>query len=144
MAVRSGLPSYRPWSPPAAAPAAIPPPLPLLPRPDLRLHFVAFGLLLALACALLTCPPAYLMGAFFVAGQVFRFSGFVSDQGSLNATRTADEHYVIVTYWRSFEEHEKSHADKTFRDKFSALAALCTDTQELGYDMLWQGAPEGH
>ena len=46
----------------------------------------------------------------FIAGQVFKFSGFVSDQGSLNATRSADEHYVIVTYWRSFEEHERSHA----------------------------------
>ena len=50
----------------------------------------------------------------FIAGQVFKFSGFVSDQGSLNASRSADEHYVIVTYWRSFEEHEKSHADEIF------------------------------
>jgi len=32
----------------------------------------------------------------FIAGQVFKFSGFVSDEGSLNATRTADEHYVIT------------------------------------------------
>ena len=46
-----------------------------------------------------------------VTGQVFRFSGFVSDEGSLNASRSADEHYVIVTYWRSFEEHERSHTD---------------------------------
>jgi len=59
----------------------------------------------------------------FIAGQVFKFSGFVSDQGSLSASRTADEHYVIVTYWRSFEEHEKSHADRTFANKFEALAA---------------------
>ena len=79
----------------------------------------------------------------FIAGQVFKFSGFVSDQGSLNATRTADEHYVIVTYWRSFEEHERSHADRVFREKFSALAEFCTDTRELGYELLWQGAFEG-
>jgi len=32
----------------------------------------------------------------FIAGQVFKFSGFVSDEGSLNASRSADEHYVIV------------------------------------------------
>jgi len=49
----------------------------------------------------------------FIAGQVFRFSGFVSSEGSLGATAAADEHYAIVTYWRSFEEHEKSHADRS-------------------------------
>ena len=80
----------------------------------------------------------------FIAGQVFKFSGFVSDEGSLNSTHAADEHYVIVTYWRSFEEHEKSHADKTFSTKFEALAKMCTETKELGYDMMWQGAPEEH
>jgi len=78
----------------------------------------------------------------FIAGQVFRFSGFVSDEGSLNATRTSDEHYVIVTYWRSFEEHERSHADEVFSSKFDALATMCSETRELGYDMLWQGAAE--
>jgi hypothetical protein len=78
----------------------------------------------------------------FIAGQVFRFSGFVSDEGSLDASPTADEHYVIVTYWRSFEEHEKSHADQVFRDKFEALATMCSDTRELGYEMLWQGEAE--
>ncbi len=78
----------------------------------------------------------------FIAGQVLKFSGFVSDEGSLSASRTADEHIAIVTYWRSFEEHEKSHADAAFKDKFSALGAMCTDSKELGYDMLWQGIPE--
>lgn len=80
----------------------------------------------------------------FIAGQVFKFSGFVSGEGSLNASLSADEHYVIVTYWRSYEEHEKSHADTIFSTKFEALAKMCSDTKELGYDMLWQGAPEGH
>jgi len=78
----------------------------------------------------------------FIAGQVFRFSGFVSDEGSLGASRAADEHYAIVTYWRSFEEHEKSHADAVFANKFEALAKMCSDSKELGYEMLWQGAPE--
>ena len=80
----------------------------------------------------------------FIAGQVFKFSGFVSAEGSLNATPGADEHYVIVTYWRSFDEHEKSHADATFATKFAALEAMCSETRELGYDMLWQGTPESH
>lgn len=61
---------------------------------------------------------------------------------ALSAFRTGDGHYVIVTYWRSFEEHERSHADKIFTSKFAALAAMCSDTKELGYDMLWQGAAE--
>ncbi len=78
----------------------------------------------------------------FICGQVFKFSGFVSAQGSLSASIVADDHLVIVTYWRSFEEHEKSHADKTFLAKFSAVGEMCTESKELGYDMLWQGEPE--
>lgn len=80
----------------------------------------------------------------FVAGQVFKFSGFASAEGSLTAPKGADDHIVIVTYWRSFEEHERSHADHVFKEKFAALAKLCTDTQELGYELLWQGVPEEH
>ncbi len=78
----------------------------------------------------------------FLAGQLFKFSGFVSSKGSLSASRTADDHIVIVTYWRSFEEHERSHADELFNAKFSAVAEMCADSKELGYDMLWQGEPE--
>lgn len=44
----------------------------------------------------------------FIAGQVYQLSGFVSDEGS----QPAASHVAIVTYWHSFEEHEKSHADK--------------------------------
>lgn len=76
----------------------------------------------------------------FVAEQVFKFSGFVSNEGSLTESKTADNHYVIVTYWRSFGDHERSHANEIFANKFAALAAMCSDTKELGYDMLWQGA----
>jgi hypothetical protein len=63
----------------------------------------------------------------------------VSEEGSLSASKTADDHYVIVTYWRSFEDHERSHDNEVFSTKFEALAAMCADTKELGYDMLWQG-----
>jgi hypothetical protein len=78
----------------------------------------------------------------FRGGQVFRFSGFASEEGSLGGADPADAHIAIVTYWSSFEEHERSHADEVFRDKFSALAALCSESRELGYDMLWQGGPD--
>ena len=78
----------------------------------------------------------------FLAGQVFRFSGFVSEEGSMSSSKAADDHSVIVTYWRSFEDHERSHANELFSKRFSALAAMCADTRELGYDMLWQGQAE--
>jgi hypothetical protein len=77
----------------------------------------------------------------FIGGQVFKFSGFISDQGSLTGSKTADAHYAIVTYWQSFEAHERSHADRVFTEKFSALASMCSETKELGYEMLWQGGP---
>lgn len=78
----------------------------------------------------------------FIGGQVYKFSGFASAEGSINDSKPADDHVAIVTYWRSYEEHEKSHADKAFKDKFDAVSELCTDSKELGYDMLWQGLPE--
>ena len=78
----------------------------------------------------------------FIAGQVLRFSGFVSDEGSLGAVQGGDHDIAIVTYWRSFEQHERSHADAVFREKFAALGALAAGSQELGYELLWQGEPE--
>ena len=82
----------------------------------------------------------------FIAGQVFKYSGFVSEEGSLLAEegsgKQLQDHIAIVTYWNSFEQHEESHADETFNEKFSALAEYCEDTYEIGYDMLWQGTPE--
>jgi hypothetical protein len=77
----------------------------------------------------------------FIAGQVFQYSGFISNEGSVVA-ETAEAHLAIVTYWRSYEQHEASHADAVFKEKFSALAQMCSATSELGYEMLWQGEPE--
>ena len=82
----------------------------------------------------------------FLAGQVFKFSGFVSEEGSILTNEESDKepenHVAIVTYWKSFEQHEESHADETFNEKFRALAEYCEDTYEIGYDMLWQGVPD--
>lgn len=75
----------------------------------------------------------------FIAGQAFRFSGFVSDEGSISPPGQTGTHVAIVTYWRSFEEHERSHALAGFRKKFAAVAELCSESSELGYDLLWQG-----
>jgi hypothetical protein len=78
----------------------------------------------------------------FIAGQVFAYSGFISQEGSVNADKVADYDVAIVTYWNSFEQHEKSHASPAFKEKFDALAEMTTNGFELGFDMLWQGVPE--
>lgn len=79
----------------------------------------------------------------FIAGQVFKFSGFISEEGSVAAgEHDSDDHIAILTYWKSFEQHEKSHADKAFNDKFGALLEKCDEAYEVGYEMLWQGVPE--
>lgn len=75
----------------------------------------------------------------FIAGQVYSYSGFVSSEGSFDISKPSDPHVAIVTFWNSFEQHEASHADVIFKEKFSALNELCVDAYELGYDMLWQG-----
>lgn len=86
----------------------------------------------------------------FIAGQVYKYGGFVSEEGSVgdvpddkkSGAKIKQGELAIVTFWKSFEQHEKSHADKIFKEKFSALAEFCDETYELGYEMLWQGVPE--
>ncbi len=87
----------------------------------------------------------------FIGGQVFRNAGFISDEGSVQTGDAEEERkrvqqnmgdIVILTYWQSFEQHEKSHADKLFKEKFQALAEYCDETYEVGYEMLWQGVPD--
>jgi hypothetical protein len=86
----------------------------------------------------------------FIGGQVYKYSGFISDEGSVGeapgdnetAKKIKQGELAIVTFWKSFDQHEKSHADKIFKEKFSALAEYCDETYELGYEMLWQGVPE--
>jgi hypothetical protein len=86
----------------------------------------------------------------FIGGQVFKNAGFISEEGSMMSDEDKDHKHtqqnmgdvVIVTYWKSFEQHERSHADKLFKEKFSALAEFCNETFEVGYEMLWQGVPE--
>lgn len=78
----------------------------------------------------------------FVGGQVFEYTGFVSEQGSFDPSKNSEDHLVIMTYWKSFEQHERSHADSIFKERFTALSEYCSDTYEMGYKLLWQGAPE--
>jgi heme-degrading monooxygenase HmoA len=84
----------------------------------------------------------------FIAGQVFKSAGFISNEGSLSTEKGKypqcldENHIVIVTYWRSFDQHESSHASASFKEKFNELKEMCDNTFEIGYDLLWQGEPE--
>ena len=62
--------------------------------------------------------------------------------GIKDSKKMTEDHLVIMTFWKSFEQHEKSHADAIFKEKFTELAEFCDETYELGYEMLWQGTPE--
>lgn len=49
---------------------------------------------------------------------------------------------VIVTYWQLFDQHERPHADRLFKEQFSAPVDFCDDTYEVGSKMLWQGVSD--
>jgi len=78
----------------------------------------------------------------FIAGQVFKYAGFVSAEGSVGDYGPEGNHLAIITYWKSFDEHERSHADEDFKNAFCGLVEFCTETKELGYELLWQGEQE--
>jgi hypothetical protein len=73
----------------------------------------------------------------FIAGQVFRCLGGPSDHG-VGSARCAAGDVVIATYWRSAARCERAQADAAVRPKFDSLARMCSERQELGFDMLWQ------
>lgn len=75
----------------------------------------------------------------FIAGQVLKYEGFVSNEGSINAIDEDDDHFVIITYWESFDEHERSHADEAFKTHFCELVDMADSAWERGYTCLWQG-----
>ncbi len=81
----------------------------------------------------------------FIAGQVFEFRGFISQEGTFEKSEgdaRIQPHIAIVTYWNSFDQHERSHTDDLFKKHFGALEAMCESTYEIGYDLLWQGEAE--
>lgn len=86
----------------------------------------------------------------FIGGFVCLNSGQVSNEGStvgqVMRSPLAGREALIVTFWRSFEQHEDSHKSATFQPLFKAVLELCENgNEEIGYEMLWQGtsyAPE--
>ena len=79
----------------------------------------------------------------FIAGQVFKYAGFVSDEGTVGKTHEGPRpHLAVLTYWKGFDAHERSHADELFKKHFGKLIEMSTYTFEYGYELLWQGEPE--
>lgn len=80
----------------------------------------------------------------FVGGFVCLNSGDVSNEGSTVGQAVESplkgKEALIVTFWRSMEEHEASHRSDTFQPLFQDVLALCENgNEEIAYDMLWAG-----
>ncbi|WP_018936750.1 hypothetical protein [Thioalkalivibrio sp. ALJ24] len=81
----------------------------------------------------------------FVGGFVAMNSGEVSNEGSTIGQAVEsplkDKEALIITFWRSMEEHEASHRSETFQPLFQNVLELCENgNEEIAYEMLWSGA----
>lgn len=80
----------------------------------------------------------------FVGGFVVLNSGDISNEGSTVGQAVTsplkEREALIVTFWRSFEDHERSHRSETFQPLFRDVLALCENgNEEIAYEMLWSG-----
>jgi len=80
----------------------------------------------------------------FVGGFVALNSGQVSNEGSTVGQAVdsplAGKEALIVTFWQSFADHEKSHQSETFQPLFKQVLDLCENgNEEIAYNMLWSG-----
>ncbi|MCG7982970.1 MAG: ligand-binding protein SH3 [Candidatus Thiodiazotropha lotti] len=80
----------------------------------------------------------------FVGGFVALNSGQISNEGSTIGQAVESEmksrEALIVTFWRSFEEHEQSHRSETFQPLFKRVVEICENgNEEIAYQMLWSG-----
>ena len=80
----------------------------------------------------------------FIGGFVALNSGAISNEGSTIGQAVEnplkEKEALIVTFWRSFEEHEQSHRSDTFQPLFKQVLELCENgNEEIAYTMLWSG-----
>jgi hypothetical protein len=80
----------------------------------------------------------------FIGGMVVLNSGQISNEGSTVGQAVSspgkDREALIITCWRSFEEHEMSHRSPTFQPLFRSVLELCENgNEEIAYRMLWSG-----
>ncbi|MFN3545702.1 MAG: ligand-binding protein SH3 [Thiobacillus sp.] len=80
----------------------------------------------------------------FVGGFVALNSGAVSNEGSTIGQAVESplkgKEALIVTFWNTFDDHEKSHRSETFQPLFKKVLELCENgNEEIAYEMLWSG-----
>jgi len=80
----------------------------------------------------------------FVGGFVCLNTGDISNEGSTVGQAVESslkgKEALIVTFWKSFDEHEQSHRSDTFQPLFEEVLELCENgNEEIAYDMLWSG-----
>ena len=80
----------------------------------------------------------------FVGGFVALNSGAVSNEGSTIGQAVESpmkgKEALIVTFWTSFENHERSHRSDTFQPLFQQVLELCENgNEEIAYRMLLSG-----
>jgi hypothetical protein len=81
----------------------------------------------------------------FVGGFVSLNSGMVSNEGSTIGQAVESpmkgKEALIITFWNTFEDHERSHQSDTFQPLFEQVLELCENgNEEIAYEMLWSGA----
>jgi hypothetical protein len=80
----------------------------------------------------------------FIGGFVAMNSGNISNEGSTVGqaieSPLKDKEALIVTFWRTFEDHERSHRSDSFQPLFQQVLELCENgNEEIAYNMLWSG-----
>src|SRR4030065_178901 len=80
----------------------------------------------------------------FVGGFVALNSGAISNEGSTIGQAVESpfkgKEALIVTFWKTFAEHEQSHRSETFQPLFKQVLELCENgNEEIAYNMLWSG-----
>jgi hypothetical protein len=80
----------------------------------------------------------------FVGGFVCLNSGQVSNEGSTVGQVVVNplkgKEALIVTFWSTFENHERSHRSETFQPLFKRVLEVCENgNEEIAYQMLWSG-----
>lgn len=80
----------------------------------------------------------------FIGGFVALNSGMISNEGSTVGQAVENplkgREALVITFWNSFEDHERSHRSDTFQPLFQEVLDLCENgNEEVAYDMMWAG-----
>ena len=80
----------------------------------------------------------------FVGGMVVLNSGQISNEGSSIGkaleSDLKDREALIITFWKTYEDHENSHKSNTFQPLFQKVIDVCENgNEEIVYSMLWSG-----